>query len=497
MKCPHCGSTDIEPGDRFCGDCRHPLSAEGAPSEPSLRSADRKEGLVQCPHCGSMDIEPGDRFCGDCRHPLSVEAVPSEPSLRCIACKAELQPGDKFCNECGQSQTAASASKTPEKRENPAWTWLKALPGRLSPARWHVITGRTWLAGGLVLVVVIALVFGALTKMKGPETPATPPSASKSAQPEDSSLIASLFGFVSGLWHRNGGVPLDNNATRKEGVKSPGPGPADNNTRTGGPISESAKIVLSDTFDRANADRCDLGSTDQGLGGSGKHYYLPLFAGKAGTQANPIGANIVAKGLYNNGLDFGGVQITAAAGACSDMSVKGENAGRDINIRVDLLSPSDHFGNTTQGGPFFRSRAVSSGDDIIGGDSGGFWVALYSTGEVKVIGFGPLKTVATSGRPASFDNRIYHTLEVAVQGDNLQVALDSRLLTFKQNEALSTNVLLPAAMGKNDGAVGIAFGAMDNRGEAGGQRADSLVIRTFHSLHDLPVQNHFAGKPSS
>jgi hypothetical protein len=574
MKCPRCGSTDIEPDDRFCGDCRQPLAVKEESSQPSPRciacKAELQQGddfcgecgqsqinapdsrrLMKCPRCGSS-IEPGDRFCGDCQHPLAVKEESSQPSPRCIVCQAELQQGDIFCDKCGQSQTVVPASKTPQGgREIPIWTglkgalgrlsvaqwrdipglsWLAGILGQVSTARWHQISGRSWLAAGLKVVVVIVLVFGALTLLRAPEAPVAPPPAGQSSQPQDasflsrvlgvftsiwtvkptgpvspdnktqprdSSLVASLFGFVSSLWHRDGGVPVDNDTAKKGAVKPTGPGSPDNNTRTGGSISEPVRIVLSDSFDRANANHCALGVADLALGGSGTHYYLPIFSGKAGGKANPIGADIVAKGLYNNGLDFGGVQISATPNACSNLSARGEDVGQDINIRVNVLSPTDHLGNITQSGPYFRSRAASSGDDIIDGNSGGFWVALYGTGEVKVISLNPLKVVAFSGKPAYFDNRITHTIEVAVQGNNVQVALDSHLLTFNQEGALNIKVLLPVTMGANDGAAGIAFGAMDNRGQVGGQRADSLVITTYRSLHDLPVQNAFAGKPSS
>jgi hypothetical protein len=546
MKCPRCGSTDIEPGDRFCGECQQPLEAKEEPSRPSngcvACKAELQPGdifcnecgqsqtvapdpnrLMKCPGCGSP-IEPGDRFCGECQQPLEAKEEPSRPSNRCVACKAELQLGDSFCNECGQSQTVVPASKTPQGREIPIWSRLSGLLGRVSPARWLHIPGGSWLRGGLILVVGIVLVYGAFTMMKSPEAPVTPPSTPQSAQsqegsflgrvldaltsiwggkppgpgspdtkpqPKDSSLVASFFSLLSSLWHRDGGSPADSNTTKIGTGKPTGPGSPDGKTKTGGPTSGPARVLLSDSFDRANADRCALGPADLSMGGSGTHYYLPIFSGKAGAQANPIGANLVAKGLYNNGLDFGGVQITAAADACSNLSVRGEDVGQDINIQVNVFSPTDRFGNITQSGPYFRSRAATSGDDIIEGNSGGFWVALCGTGEVKVFSLNSLKVVASSGTPSSFDNRIYHTLEVAVQGDNLQVGLDRHLLTFKQDGALNTSVSLPAAMGSNDGAAGIAFGAMDNRGEVGGQRADSLVVTTFLSLQDLPVQNNY------
>ncbi len=164
-------------------------------------------------------------------------------------------------------------------------------------------------------------------------------------------------------------------------------------------------VLVSDSFRRADADRCALGPSDLSMGGGASHYYLPIFAG---------GANIVSNALQNNGLDYGGVQFTAAPGACSNTSIRGENIGQDINIRMDVLVPSDAEGHITQAGPYFRSRAAASGDGIIGGESAGFWVQLHSTGQVKVKQLNPQVYIALTSLPASFDNTRFHSLEVAV-----------------------------------------------------------------------------------
>lgn len=127
--------------------------------------------------------------------------------------------------------------------------------------------------------------------------------------------------------------------------------------------------------------------------------------------------------------------------------IRGENIGQDLNIRVDLLVPPDATGNITQAGPYIRSRAAASGDGIIGGTSAGYWVQLHSSGEVKVRGLNPNAIIAFSGIPALFDNAIFHKLEIAAQGDQLQAALDGHLLTFNQNDALVTAVALPPSAG--------------------------------------------------
>jgi len=236
----------------------------------------------------------------------------------------------------------------------------------------------------------------------------------------------------------------------------------------------AATVILSDSFHRANATACALAQADLALGGSGTHYYLPIFPGSNG----PIGASIVSGALENNGLDFGGVQLTALPGACGNPAVRGETLPQDLNISVDLLVPKNGS-NVTVGGPYFRSRAASAGDGIVGGSSAGYWVQLMSTGEVRIWALNPFATVATSGPVASFDSTVKHTLQIAVQGSTFQASLDGQLLTFSG----STSVILPASGGSNDGAVGIAFGSPDNRGQAGGQLANNLVVSTYSALH--------------
>jgi uncharacterized protein (TIGR03437 family) len=254
-------------------------------------------------------------------------------------------------------------------------------------------------------------------------------------------------------------------------------------------VTQAPTALFSDSFNRADAGSCALGQADLALGGSGAHYYLPIFAG---------GANLAANALQNNGLDYGGVQFTAQAATCA--GARGESIGQDLNIKVDLLVPTDAAGRITQAGPYLRSRAAAPNDGLIGGASAGYWIQLHSTGEVKVKRLNPQAIVAFSGKPATFNPAVLHTLEIAAQGTNLQVALDGQLLTFNQNGSLVTTVSIPPAwegppvVGTNQGAAGIAFGAEDNRGQIGGQRADNLVISPYSSLAGLPVRNNLAVK---
>jgi len=56
------------------------------------------------------------------------------------------------------------------------------------------------------------------------------------------------------------------------------------------------------------------------------------------------------------------------------------------------------------------------------------------------------------------------------------VYVDGNRLTFTQDGASVTTVALPTSSGSNDGTVGIAFGSEANRGKAGGQRAQNLIV---------------------
>ena len=175
-------------------------------------------------------------------------------------------------------------------------------------------------------------------------------------------------------------------------------------------------------------------------------------------------------------------------------AARGEDIGQDANIRVDLLVPSDNDGNITQAGPYFRTRSAGPGSSIIGGMSAGYWVQLHSTGQIKIKLLNPEDTVAATRVPASFDNTVMHTLEVSMRRARVWVALDGVLQVFDQDDARLTSVPIPAvwdrlpAVGVNEGAAGIAFGAEDNPGQIGGQRADNLVVTDYESLNELPVQ---------
>ena len=249
-----------------------------------------------------------------------------------------------------------------------------------------------------------------------------------------------------------------------------------------------AHIQFSDSFDRPDAS-CSPAPADNAFGGGGRHGYLPLFI----LRGRPAGARLVSGALENPGMNYGGVQFSGDEQPC--FGGEGENIGQDANIRVDLLVPGDSDGNITQAGPYFRTRSATPGSSILGGMSAGYWVQLHSTGQIKLKLLNPEATVAATRTPAAFDNTVMHRLEVSMRRDRLWVALDGVLQVFDQDDTRVISVPIPAvwerppAVGENEGAAGIAFGAEDNPDQIGGQRADNLVVTDYESLTELPLQD--------
>lgn len=251
----------------------------------------------------------------------------------------------------------------------------------------------------------------------------------------------------------------------------------------------AATAGISDSFGRANAATCNLGRADLAFGGSGNHYYLPVFPSG--------GANLTGGRLVNAGLDYGGVMFSAT-GQCLGA---GENVGREYNISVRLTVPTDGAQRVTQAGPFFHGRAGVAYDGVIGGQNAGYWVALHSTGEVKVKNLFSTEIIAVSGVPAYFDPAAAHQLEIAVQETSLQVALDGRHLWFTQTFGQSTQqvpvITADATGGADNGTVGLVFGSEPNRGQIGGQTADNLVVGPYRSLLGLPSVDNSQPPPAA
>ena len=234
---------------------------------------------------------------------------------------------------------------------------------------------------------------------------------------------------------------------------------------TGDAAPAASSVIFSDTFNRAAGGVCGFGQADLGLGGSGTHLYLPIFTS---------GASLRSGVLQNGGQDYGGIQFSTSV--TSPCSGRGDDVGQDLNIRVDLMVPGDSAGHVSEAGPYLRSRRASPNDGIIGGSSSGYWVELLSTGQVRVKQLNPQTFIAVSNPPLSFDSAVFHTLEVAVQGNTLQAALDGQTVIFDVGATVSIT------MGANDGAAGVAFGDEENRGAIGGQSARNLVVSAYQAL---------------
>lgn len=234
-----------------------------------------------------------------------------------------------------------------------------------------------------------------------------------------------------------------------------------------------ANVLTSDSFNRANAGECALGQSDLALGGTTQYYYLPVWPGASA----PAGASISGGVLANNSSgSWGGVQLTSSSDTCN--TARGASLAQDLDIVVDVYVPMTGS-DVTDAGPYFRSRAAAPGDGLGGGTSSGYWVEVFSTGQVVVNQLNPFGVIAQTATPASFDSTLVHTLEANVQGTSLQVTLDGNLQTFTQNGASTTTVTVSTA--SNDGTAGISFGAQMNPGLAGGQTASNLVISSVGS----------------
>ena len=257
---------------------------------------------------------------------------------------------------------------------------------------------------------------------------------------------------------------------------------------------QAATVILSDSFNRANGitasagvPRADsIGHTDNAYGGNGTLYYYEPIEPLNGTDAtHPIGASLTNNVLVQNGLDLGGIQFTTNSNTGAAF---GSDLGQNLYMAADLYAPSSGT-NNTWASLYFRSRSAFSGDGIFGGTSSGYLVSLESTGQVRVQNlFNEVTYETTNGgnpivtaTPGSFNNTVFHHLELAASGTTLQVALDHVIQTFSQNGSVTT-VSIPADGGSNGGTAGIEFDARNNRGLIGGQEADNIVITTYQPI---------------
>jgi hypothetical protein len=254
----------------------------------------------------------------------------------------------------------------------------------------------------------------------------------------------------------------------------------------------AAGTLFSDSFERTGATPCAIGASDNAQGGTTTFFYLPNFPTGGTDGSNPIGAIMSGGVLQNPGLDFGGVQFTLNSDSCVTLA-RGSDMGQDLTISMRVRVPTDLEHHITYAGPYFRSRLSARGDGIIGGGafdpSGGYWVQLRSTGEIRVLRLDLNQVVASTGLPLFFDSSIFHELQVAVQGDLLQIALDGGLQTFTQPAGCALLAEVPNTGQGNQGAAGVAFGT-DNRGLIGGQQVDNLVVTDYTSLAAFPTSHN-------
>ena len=157
-------------------------------------------------------------------------------------------------------------------------------------------------------------------------------------------------------------------------------------------------------------------------------------------------------------------------------------------MEVEVRLAHGPSGEITEAGPYFRCRRSAPGDGLIGGTSAGYWVQLLSTGLVRVKRLHPVAVVAFSKTPLRFDPSVFHKIEIAAKGEELEVALDGQILTFDQGGVERSVVRIPPRWetanpaGKNRGSAGVAFGSEPYRDRAGGQEARNIRLKPYRPL---------------
>ncbi|MGA2269224.1 MAG: LamG-like jellyroll fold domain-containing protein [Bryobacteraceae bacterium] len=207
---------------------------------------------------------------------------------------------------------------------------------------------------------------------------------------------------------------------------------------------------------RCSADLKDLAS----------YYYLPVYYSGVAIDGPAT--------LHNEGLDYSGIQLALPGGECALGSLRGADVGQDLRIAVDLLVPKGPAGTVCEAGPYFRSRRAAPDDGLIGGTSAGYWVQLFSNGLVRVKRLNPQAVVAFSPPDGRFDAGVFHHLEMEARGSTLDVWLDGKPVL--ERVAIPAAWEGPPAIGRNEGAAGIAFGDEMNRGQSGGQEAKNFQL---------------------
>jgi len=224
--------------------------------------------------------------------------------------------------------------------------------------------------------------------------------------------------------------------------------------------------------------RCLAGRADIEIGGQA-YFFAPVFGGRV-SLAPPENGEVSTR-VRMMERDFGGITFVRPESGCAMRSIRGADIGQSFRIEAELRF-EDAPGLVSEAGPYFRSRAASPGDGLIGGTSAGFWVQLASTGQVRVVRLHPYATIAFSRTPSGFNPRRFHKLAADLQGGTLRVTVDEEEVEFDVG-----GVRTPAApldpkwetaspAGINDGSAGFAFGASRNRGRAGGQEVRNIRV---------------------
>jgi tetratricopeptide (TPR) repeat protein len=123
---------------------------------------------MKCPSCGA---EASGRFCSSCGGPLAAE--------KCPACAAPTPPGSKFCTSCGTALAGAAnkaggggAGGGRGAKERAGGAGRQAGTGGTTPGHpeQHPPAGRNaawWVAGVLLVLVILVIGFPILTRQSG------------------------------------------------------------------------------------------------------------------------------------------------------------------------------------------------------------------------------------------------------------------------------------------------------------------------------------------
>jgi len=238
--------------------------------------------------------------------------------------------------------------------------------------------------------------------------------------------------------------------------------------------------------------RCQMGFTDLRIGDR-SYYFSPVFTNDI--EFLPASPGESSTQMRNMGKDFSGAVFVDPKAGCGLSTIRAANLGQDLRIEAEYRFATAPVAGTgsgpiTEAGPFFRSRPAAPSDGLIGGTSAGYWVQLLSTGQVRVLRLNPQATVAFTKAalvPKSWNPESWHKLVAEVRGDRLQVLLDGRAVAFDGVDGpggvrLDAKWEATTPVGSNRGGTGIAFGASQHRGQAGGQQVRNIKVERLPAV---------------